>query len=206
MHAARWPKRLSWPGGRNGAAEAVRVLDQGVGALRVQGEVLDQRLQATGQQANQTGWQAETVAQGIKEMMPAARSLEGSLRIHADNMSRINRNHRWRRWLTGFGIAAASFVFFVLGRGAAGSCWARCCCGETDVVSFGDPRQEWNDFVLEEYAPTIAGCASWARLNQETIRCQLYLDPSLEVTIPLYPDATVEEVPSDESAAPSAWQ
>ena len=66
-------------------------------------------------------------------------------------MSRINRDHRRRRWITGLGIATASFVFFVL---------AAVLQREADFVSIGDPFHEWNNFVLEEYAPTIAGCAS----------------------------------------------
>ena len=184
-------------GRQDGAAEAARVLAQGVAALRAQGEALDQRLQATGQQANQTGWQAETVAQGIKEMMPAAESLQSSLRIHAGNMSRINRDHRRRRWLTGLAIGAASFVFF-----ATGLVLQR----ETDFVSFGDPRDAWNDHVEENFTPTLAACASKARLNDEPVLCSMIVDPMQEMTVPYYPDVVLTERPAQRSSELSAEQ
>ena len=180
---------------QDSAAEAARVLAQGVAALRAQGEALDRRLQATGQQANQTGWQAETVAQGIKEMMPAARSLESSLRIHTENMSRINRDHRRRRWLTGLAIGAGSFVFFAIGLVLQ---------RETDFVSFGDPRDAWNDHVEEHFTPTLAACASKARLNDEPVLCSMIVDPMQEVTIPHYPDVVLTERPAQGSSGPSA--
>ena len=182
---------------QDGAAEAARILDQGVAALRAQGEALDQRLQATGQQANQTGWQAETVAQGIKEMMPAARSLESSLRIHTENMSRINRDHRRRRWLTGLAIGAASFVFFAIGLVLQ---------RETDFVSFGDPRDAWNDHVEEHFTPTLAACASKARLNDEPVLCSMIVDPMQEMTVPYYPGVVLTERPAQGSSGPSAKQ
>ena len=60
---------------RDGAAEAARVLAEGVAALKTQGEALDKRLHATGRlaeatarQAKENGWQAEIAAQGIAEM------------------------------------------------------------------------------------------------------------------------------------------
>ena len=58
---------------------------------------------------------------------------------------------------------------------------------ETDVVSFGDPRHEWNDYVVEHYAPLLGICASKAQLEIETVRCRVHVDPPLDVAIPLYP-------------------
>ena len=107
---------------RNGAAEAARVLAEGVAALKTHGEALDQRIRATGKQAEATArqakendWQAEIAAQGIAEMNRTARVLESSLRVHAENMSRFNNMQRLRVWLTVLAIAAASFGFFALG-------------------------------------------------------------------------------------------
>ena len=107
---------------RDGAAEAGRVLAEGVAALKTQGEALDKSLHATGRlaeatarQAKENGWQAEIAAQGIAEVNRTARVLESSLRVHAENMTRFNTMQRWRFWLTGLAIAAASFGFFALG-------------------------------------------------------------------------------------------
>ena len=182
---------------QDSAAEAAQVLAKGVAMLKAQGEALDQRLQVTGQQANQTGWQAETVAQGIKEMMPAARSLESSLRIHTENMSRINRDHRRRRWLTGLAIGAASFFFFAIGLVLQ---------RETDFVSFGDPRDAWNDHVEEHFTPTLAACASKARLNDEPVLCSMIVDPMQEMTVPYYPDVVLTERPAQRSSELSTEQ
>ena len=65
--------------------------------------------------SKENGWQAEIAAQGIAEMNRTARVLESSLRVHAENMTRFNTMQRWRFWLTGLAIAAASFGFFALG-------------------------------------------------------------------------------------------
>ena len=107
---------------RDGAAEAARVLAEGVAALKAQGEALDRRIRTTGtqaeataRQAKETGWQAEVVTQGVAEMKQAATVLESSLRIHAENMFRFTESQRWRTWLTVLAIAAASFGFFALG-------------------------------------------------------------------------------------------
>ena len=107
---------------RDGAAEAARVLAEGVAALKTQGEALDKRLRATGtlaeataRQTKENGWQAEIAAQGVAEMNRTARALESSLRVHAENMTRFNTMQRRRFWLTGLAIAAASFGFFALG-------------------------------------------------------------------------------------------
>ena len=62
-------------------------------------------------------------------------------------------------------------------------------------MAFGDPRHEWNDHIVEHYAPTLAAaCASKARLDDKTIGCRLIIDPSLELTVPFYPDVTLTEV------------
>ena len=122
-------------------------------------------------------------------MKQAATVLESSLRVHAENMFRFTERHRWRTWLTGLAVAAASFVFFVLGAVLQ---------QETDVVSLGDPHHEWNDYVAEHYAPTLALCASKARQHDQAIRCQMYVGPLRELTVPLYPDVTLEEVPPEE--------
>ena len=187
---------------RDGTAEAARVLAEGVAALKTQGEALDRRIHATGTQAEATarqtkenGWQAEIAAQGVAEMNRTARVLESNLRVHAENMTRFNSMQRLRFWLTALAIAAASFGFFALGAVLQ---------RETDVVSFGDPRHEWNKYVVEQYAPTLAACASKARLDDKTIRCQLYLDPSLEVTVPFYPSVTLEEAPPEGHFDPTA--
>ena len=71
-------------------------------------------------------------------------------------------------------------------------------------MSFGNPRHEWNEFVAERYAPTLAACASKARLHDQTIRCQLHVDPARELTVPFYPDVTLEEVPPEEDVDPTA--
>ena len=173
---------------RDGAAEAARVLAEGIAALKAQGEALGRRIRATGTQAEATARQAKE-NDWQAEMKQTAAALESSLRIHAENMFRINQNQRWRPWLTGLAIAAASFVFFALGAVLQ---------REASVVSFGDPRHEWNDFVAEHYAPTLAACASKARQHDQAIRCQMYVDPSRELTVPLYPDVALTEVPPEE--------
>ena len=173
---------------RDGTAEAARVLAQGAAAMKSQGEALDKRLRATGRQA-------EAVAEGMAEMKQAATVLDSSLRIHAENMFRITQNQRWRPWLVGLAIAAASFVFFSLGAVLQ---------RETDVVSFGDPGHEWNDHVVEHYAPLLAICASKARLDDRIVPCQLSIDPSLEVTVPFYPGGTLSAAPSEGQFDPTA--
>ena len=170
------------------APAAARALAEGAAALKAQGEALDKRLRATARQA-------EVVAQGMAEMKQTATALESNLRIHAENMFRINQNQRWCPWLTGLAIGAASFVFFLLGAVLQ---------RETDVVSFGDPRRAWNDFVAEHYAPTLAACASEARADNVIIGCRLRVHPSLDVTIPLYPDVILTDVPPEEQGDPTA--
>ena len=98
------------------------------------------------------------------------------------------------RQITGLGIATASFVFFVLDAVLQ---------RETDVVSFGDPRLEWNVFVAEHYAPTLAACASEARTDNAIIECRLAIRPTWEVAIPVYPEANVTSAPPEEFTDPA---
>ena len=73
-------------------------------------------------------------------------------------------------------------------------------------MSFGDPRHEWNDHVVERYAPTLAACASEARVDNIIMGCRLRIHPALAVTIPLYPDVTLIDVPPEEQPDPAAEQ
>ena len=155
---------------------------EGAAALKAQGEALDKRLRATGRQA-------AAAAEGMAEMKQAATVLDSRLRNFAEDIVSITRRQRWRPWLMGLAVGVASFVFFALGAVLQ---------RETGVVSFGNPRQEWNEFVAEHYAPTLAVCASKARQHDQAIRCQLHVDPSRELTVPLYPDVTLTEVPPEE--------
>ena len=170
------------------SSAGARTLAEGAAALKTQGEALDKRLHATGRQA-------QVAAEGMTEMKQAATVLDSRLRTLAEDILRNVDRLRWRLWLTGLAIAAASFVFFVLGAVLQ---------RETDVVSFGDPRQEWNEHVVERYAPTLAACASRARLHEQAIRCYLHVDPSWDMTVPLYPDVNLEKVPPDEDPDPEA--
>ena len=174
---------------RDGQVSAgARALAEDAAALKTQGEALDKRLRATGRQA-------QAAAQGMTEMKQAATVLDSRLRTLAEDILRNVDRLRWRLWLIGLGIAAASFVFFVLGAVLQ---------RETDVASFGDPRHEWNEHVVERYAPTLAACASRARLHDQAIRCYLHVDPSWDMTVPLYPDVTLEKVPPDDDPDPEA--
>ena len=166
---------------RDGAAETARALAGAAAALKAQGETLDQRIRATDRQS-------AVAAHSLEDMNQSAIALNDQLRTLGNDLLRISDRLRWRHWRFGFAVAAVSLIFFALG---AVLQW------EADVMSFGDPRHEWNDFVAEHYAPTLAGCASWAQLNDEIVRCQVYFEPSLDVTIPVYPDSTVEDVSAE---------
>ena len=96
---------------------------------------------------------------------------------------------------SGLGIAAASFVFFVLGAVLQ---------GETDVMSLGDPHHEWNDHVVEHFAPLLAACASKARLEDKPIGCPMTIYPTREVAIPFPPDVTLTESPPEDDSDPTA--
>ena len=92
-------------------------------------------------------------------------------------------------------MVAASFVFFALGLVLQ---------RETDVVSFGDPRDAWNDHVEEHFTPTLAACASKARLNDEPVLCSMIIDPLPELTVPYYPDVILTERSLQGPSEPSA--
>lgn len=98
---------------------------QASAGARALAEALDKRLRAT-------GWQAEAAAEGMDEMKQTATALDSRLLSLAEDIFRAVDRLRWRPWLTGLAIAAASFVFFVLGAVLQ---------RETDVVSFGEPRR-----------------------------------------------------------------
>ena len=130
-------------------------------------------------------------------MKHATTVLDSHLRALGEDVVRIAHRYRLRPWLMGLGITAASFVFFVPGAVPQ---------RETDVVSFGDPRREWNEFVAEHYAPTPAACASEARTDNVIIGCRIRIHPSLAVTIPRYPDITLTDVLPEEQGDPEAKQ
>ena len=73
-------------------------------------------------------------------------------------------------------------------------------------MSFGDLRHEWNDFVAKHYAATLAACGSEARMDNVIIGCRLRIHPSLDVTIPFYPEVTLTDLPPEEHAGPAAEQ
>ena len=176
---------------RDGQASAgAKALAEGAAALKTQGAALDKRLRATGEQA-------EAAADGIEDIKQTAKALDLRLSAFCDELLRIAEWRRWRHWRFGLGIAAASFVFFVLGAVLQ---------RETDVVSFGDPRHEWNAHVVEHFAPLLAACASKARLEDKPIGCPLTIYPSREVAIPFSPDVTLSELPPEEDSDPPAKQ
>ena len=184
------------------ATVAAQALAKSVAALKAQGEALDKRIRATGtqaqanaKQAKENTGQAEATAQGLAEMKEAAAALDSRLRTHAEEVLRAARRQRWRPWLTGLAVGSASFVFFVVGAVLQ---------RETDVVSFGDPRHEWNEHVVEHFAPLLAACATKARLEDKPIGCPLTIYPTRQVAIPFPPDVTLERVPPDEDSDPTA--
>ena len=173
---------------RDGTADAARALAGTAAALKTQGEALDQRIHATDRQS-------AVAAHSMEDLNQSARALNDQLRNLGNDLLRISDRLKWRHWRFGLAVAGASFVFFVLGAVLQ---------RETDVVSFGDPRRAWNEFVAEHYAPTIAACASEARTDNVIIGCRLRIHPSLDVTIPLYPDVILTDVPPDEQGDPEA--
>ena len=128
-------------------------------------------------------------------MREAAAALDNRLRTHAEVILRIVDRHRWRPWSVGLSLAAASFVFFVVGAVLQ---------RETDVVSFGDPRHEWNEHVVEHFAPPLAACATKARLEDKPIGCLLTIYPTRQVAIPFPPDVILTRVPPEEDSDPTA--
>ena len=181
---------------RDGQESAgAKALAEAAAALKTQGAALDKRLRATGKQAEATARHAETAAQGMTELKGAATALNSRLRTHAEVILRIADRHRWRPWLVGLSLAAASFVFLVVGVVLQRA---------TDVASLGDPHHEWNDYVVEHYAPLLGICASKARLEERLIACRLEIEPSLDVTVPFYPGGTVRVQPSEGEFDPTA--
>ena len=183
------------------ASSGAGVLTEGVAALDRRGKALAKLIRTTGQQAeetdrhvNESAGQAKEVTKGMTGLKETAEALELSLRDHAQNVSRTTKRLRWRPWLMGLALGAVSFIFFVVGAVSQ---------RETDVVSFGDPRHEWNEFVAEHYAPTIAACASEARTDNVIIRCRLRIRPRLDMTIPLYPGVILTDVPPEEQTDPT---
>ena len=65
-------------------------------------------------------------------------------------------------------------------------------------MSLGDPHHEWNDYVAEHYAPTLAACTSRARHHDQIVSCLVPVGPARGWTVPLYPDVSLEKVPPDE--------
>ena len=120
----------------------------------------------------------------MADVNQSATALNDQLRTLCNDLLRISDRLRWRYWRFGLAVAAASFVFFALGLVLQ---------RETDVVSFGDPRDAWNDHVEEHFTPTLAACASKARLNDEPVLCSMIIDPLSELTVPYYPDVILTE-------------
>ena len=176
--------------GRDGAAEAARALAGAAAALKTQGEALDQRIRATDRQS-------AVAAHSLEDMNQSAMSLNHQLRTLGNDLLRISNRLRWRHWRFGLAVAAASFVFFALGLVLQRA---------TDVVSFADPRDAWNDHVEEHFTPTLAACASKARLNDEPVLCSMIIDPLPELTVPYYPGVTLTERPPQRPSVPSAEQ
>ena len=172
----------------DGAAEAARALAGAAAALKTQGEALDQRIRATDRQS-------AVAAHSMEDMNQSATALNHQLGALGNDLLRISHSLRWRHWRFGLAVAGAAFVFFALGAVLQ---------RETDVVSFGDPRHEWNRHVVEHFAPRLAPCASLARMKDKPIECRLNIRPTREVTIPVYPEASLTPAPPDEHADPEA--
>ena len=147
---------------RNGAAEAARSLAGAAAALKTQGEALDQRIRATDRQS-------AVANHSLEDMNQSAMALNDQLRTLGNDLSRISDRLKWRHWRFGLAVVGTAFVFFVLGAVLQ---------RETDLVSFGDPRDAWNDFVAEHHALTLAACTSRARQLDESVRCQMRVGPS----------------------------
>ena len=156
---------------RDGAAQTARALAGAAAALKTQGEALDQRIHATDRQS-------AVAAHSLEDMNQSATALGDQLRSLRNDLSRISHSLRWRHWRFGLAVAGAAFVFFVLGAMLQ---------REANVMSFGDPRYAWNDFVAEHYSPTLAACTSRARQLDASVRCQMHVGPSPELTVPPLP-------------------
>ena len=153
---------------RDGAAEAARSLAGTAAALKTQGEALDQRIHATDRQSAVTAHTMEDVNQ-------SAMALNDQLRTLGNDLLRISDRLRWQHWRFGLAVAGAAFVFFVLGLVLQ---------RETSLVSFDDPRDAWNNHVEQHFTPTLAACASKARMDDEPVLCSMIIDPLPELTVP----------------------
>ena len=151
------------------AAAAARVLDEGVARLTEQGEGLERRL-------DETSRQAETVAGALGEMNEAAGRFTKRLDSLSGTISREIRDRRLSRSVRALALAATVVVSITLGAFVQ---------RETFFLTLGDPRHEWNAYVIERYAPTLAACASEAWRTQISIRCVMTVNASLPVTVPL---------------------
>ena len=178
------------------ASSEASVVSQAIAALKAQGAVLKERIQATREQAKATdllvsvsAGQAKTAAEGVTKLKDTAEALEKVLNDHAENVSRATKRLRWRPWLMGLALGAASFIFFAVGAVSQ---------REIDVLSLGDPRREWNEHVVERFAPLLAACAAKARLEGKPVRCGLTIVPTRKVAIPLYTDVIMtDEAPQE---------
>ena len=167
---------------RDGAAETARALAGAAAALKTQGDALDQRIHATDRQS-------AVAAHSLEDMNQSATALGDQLRSLRNDLLRISHSLRWRHWRFGLAVAGAAFIFF-----AVGAVMQR----EANIMSFGDPRYAWNDFVAEHYSPTLAACTSRARQLDASVRCQMHVGPTPELTVPLYPDVGLTKVPPEE--------
>ena len=129
-------------------------------------------------------------AHSLEDMNQSATALNDQLRTLGNDLLRISDRLRWRHWRFVLAVAGAAFVFFALGAVLQ---------RETNVMSFGDPRYTWNDFVAEHFTSTLAACASKARLNDEPVLCSMIIDPLPELTVPFYPDVVLTERPPSQS-------
>ena len=177
------------------------MVSQGVAALKEENAALKEENAALGRRIEEARQLAQTVIDQMHkaisegkavydskiELQETAKGMDRTLRVHAEslevhaeNMLRINRNHRLRPLRIGSAIGAASLLFFVLGAVLQVN---------VDVLSLADRYREWNDHVLEHYAPTLALCAMRATSAEKTGRCPIDIEPVPEITIPFsYPE------------------
>ena len=168
--------------GRDGeAAAAARVLSEGEAALTAQGEALDRRLEETDRRA-------ETAARALDEMNEAAKGFAKRLGFLSDSISRELANRRRRRWMAGLALTAVAMAAFPLGALVQ---------RETFFLTLGDPRHEWNAFVIERYAPLFAACASKAWTTRKDVNCVLTVNAFLPVAVPLAPNIGLADGPTE---------
>ena len=85
---------------------------------------------------------AQTVEDELEELCEPLRRrrLQNRAALDPDYMRRISESWRWRYWHFGLAMAGAAFVFFTL---------EAVLQREAHVMSFGDPRHAWNEFVAK---------------------------------------------------------